>query len=115
MSDVKFVRIHGKVVPLKGKGSAPGGVSKRYGAKREKPRVKKVGAAEGALRVAGTMAGINLVSRAFTGRPVFSLGNLAAGAIAGAAVGSISTTRRGKGESYAQAARRASGAKARQK
>ena len=48
---VKFIRVNGRVVPIKGEGSAPkgSGVSKRYGAKPEKAKPSKsIGVAKGA-------------------------------------------------------------------
>lgn len=47
-SDVKFIRVRGRIVPLKGKGSAPKGISKRYGAKTQKPKAKTIGEKRGA-------------------------------------------------------------------
>lgn len=100
-NDVRFIRVNGRVVPVKGKGSAPKGVSKRYGAKREKPKVKSIGVAKGAA--VGTLA-----SSIFA-RPKHIksyIAAVAAGGIAGAAIGSLKFTKRGKGESKTQLAKR---------
>ena len=135
MSDVKFIRVRGRVIPVKGKGSAPKGVSKRYGAKREKPKAKSLGIAEGAklgaslgFLVTGTK---DLMTMAYKGNqqlkaakaglstvggvrvPSFkkSVKGTIIGAIAGAAIGSLKFSRKGKGESNAQASKRIAGNK----
>jgi hypothetical protein len=103
---VKFVRIHGRVVPLKGKGSAPAGVSKRYGAKRENPKVKSLGAGKGA--VIGVLSGLaatwkqRSIKSAAIGVGLFALAGAGLGA-------SIKSTKKGKGESDEQASRRVAG------
>jgi hypothetical protein len=129
--EVRFIRVNGRVVPIKAKGSAPKGVSKRYGAKREKPPIKSIGVGRGAVAgaVAGTFAksGSDLVSNLrYTKGEVgsslknafrasnFSSGSLknaAIGAFIGATIGSIKYTKRGKGESNKQVAMRVSGQK----
>lgn len=127
--DVKFIRVGGRVIPIKGKGSAPSGISKRYGAKREKPKPKQVGVAKGAavgaaagaafrfaqqsghvLRKMGTSAGN---SAAFKWSVKQSLRNksgiLKTAAFAsaiGAALGSVKVWKKGKGENDKQLLKR---------
>jgi len=98
---VKFVRIHGRIVPIKGKGSAPKGVSKRYGAKRQVTKSSSLGAGVGLAigSAAGTVFGrrSSLAGMAF---------NAAIGGLSGAFLGKIKVGKKGKGESDKQAADR---------
>ena len=56
---MKFIRVNGRVVPIKGEGSAPkgSGISKRYGAKQERAKpAKQIGVGKGAAF--GAVAGL---------------------------------------------------------
>lgn len=132
-SGVRFARIHGRIVPLKGKGSAPNGVSKRYGAKRDLPKPTSPGIANGALFGATTALQVNLGLDALEGvnrglrahkmgmtakgavkhglktilkAPLFNFKLLALGTGVGAVLGAATYARRGKGESNSQLASR---------
>lgn len=122
---MKFIRVNGRVVPIKGEGSAPkgSGVSKRYGAKPERAKpAKQIGVAKGAAfgAVAGLASSIykKKTVSSIVGSGIFKhtsklalkkgYGFAAAiGAIAGAAVGSIKVYKKKRGESDMQAAKRA--------
>lgn len=109
--NVRFVRIKGRVVPIRGKGSAPkgSGISKRYGAKREKPPVKKVFGKHGAAigTIAGGVAGAAFGLRK-KGTLIDGLLGGAIGAFAGGGVGGVTKTKKAKGESSSQIAKRVS-------
>lgn len=126
---VRFVRINGRVIPLRGKGSAPKGVSKRYGAKREIPKGRSLGMGAGsaigsAIGFASSLS-LNKVTSSLTGKSTRSIGlaygkrasakHAILGASIGAFIGSMRFIKRGKGESNKQLALRASGDKARRK
>lgn len=105
--DVKFIRKGGRIIPIKGKGSAPKGVSKRYGAKRQKPKVKKLsGGKRAAITTFGTAVGALAGGGVSKGKLKLSvLGGLAGGILARGLSG-ITYTKRGKGESKKQLAKR---------
>jgi hypothetical protein len=103
---MKFIRVHGRVVPLRGSGSAPTGISKRYGARREEP--KQVGGgikgiAKGALIGIGMNTAINAAFK----KPLGTHAGIMAGL--GMASGSISVFKHGKGMGKMQMAKLASG------
>jgi phage tail tape-measure protein len=108
---VRFVRVNGRVVPLKGKGSAPQGTSKRYGAKREITKTKQIGVGKGAA--AGALAGIAATWK--NPNPKMALKATLLGALGGAALGSIKVMKKGKGESNKQVAKRITGEKVKSK
>lgn len=100
---MKFIRVNGRVIPVKGEGSAPkgSGVSKRYGAKKERAKsAKQIGIAKGASF--GAVAGAAL-KKFGTG----SIKAAAIGAAAGAVIGSVKFYKKKRGESDKQLAKRA--------
>jgi len=132
---MKFIRVNGRVVPIKGDGSAPkgSGISKRYGAKPEKAKPSKsigvgTGAANGAILAAGAFSatelyrigkqaksivdarksGIATIGKITKPASIGKLAKVAAiGAIVGAAIGSVKIYKKKRGESNAQMAKRA--------
>lgn len=122
---MKFIRVHGRVVPVKDKGSAPkgSGISKRYGAKKERAKpAKQIGVAKGAAfgAAAGLASSVykkksvtNVVGSGIfkhTSKLALKKGfgvAAALGALAGAAIGSIKVYKKKRGESDMQAAKRA--------
>jgi hypothetical protein len=132
---VKFVRINGRVVPLHGKGSAPDGASKRYGAKREITKPKQIGVQRGAQigliagafsKHAADFASNMKFTRGAVGPSIKNafrkqnfnskmLAGAAMGTVIGAAIGSMKFYRAGKGESDKQLAARISGKKTKSK
>ncbi len=104
MGEVKFIRRNGRIIPIRGKGSAPKGVSKRYGAKREKPKVHGL---TNMQRNAVTATGAAVGALKSRGRGLITLGGgiIIGGAIANL-VSATTFSKRGKGESKKQLARR---------
>lgn len=106
MGDTKFVRIHGRIVPIHGKGSAPSGVSKRYGGQKKKPAIKKLsGIQRAAVASVGAAAGALLSRGKGIGKLAFGT---AIGAIVGTGISGIKLTKRAKGESTRQLSNRVS-------
>jgi len=100
---MKFIRVNGRVVPIKGEGSAPkgSGVSKRYGAKKERAKpAKQIGIAKGAAFGAAAGAALKKFGSG-------SVKGAAIGAAIGAVVGSVKLYKKKRGESAKQLAKRA--------
>lgn len=107
---VRFIRRNGRVIPIRGKGSAPkgSGISKRFGPKdQKKPPVKKVfGKHGGAVGTAlGAAAGAKFGLRK-GGTLVEGLLGGTLGALAGGGIGGLKKTKRAKGETSRQTAKR---------
>lgn len=101
---VKFIRVHGRVVPIKGKGSAPKGVSKRYGAKTQNPKSKSIGEKKGAA--IGAVAGAAVALKHFKSKTATAASLFApfVGAVIGAGIGGIKHYSHAKGYSNSQMA-----------
>mgnify|MGYP000918136117 CR=1 FL=1 len=102
--DVKFIRVHGRVVPIKGKGSAPKGVSKRYGVKTQKPKSVSLGEKKGAAIGAAIGAGVAL--KRFKSKTATGVSLLAPfiGAVIGTGIGATKFYKHAKGHSDKQMA-----------
>lgn len=103
---MKFIRKNGRIIPISGDGSAPkgSGVSKRYGIKKDEPKINKLnGIQKASITSVGAAAGA-LLSR---GKGLANLAfGTSIGVLVGHGIGSISFTKKGKGESSKQLANR---------
>lgn len=95
---VKFIRVRGKVVPIRGDGSAPkgAGISKRYGAKKEKaPPVKRLPKiAQRAIQAAGIAGG----ALALRGSAASAISGALIGGVFGHSLSQIGFTKKARGE-----------------